>query len=449
MSEKDKIFIQLFRNGILQDSSVVNSNSTYIYKKDLNDIADMPIIKIHIRSIFSNETLRFATIDGIFQISDQLLLPVESGLGIGKLQIRSTPVPYAIIMANHDTINLNRDSTIALAPNMNIRVADNDTLRYYLFATQYVVPAPRPPLIKNPGTVTSSTPTNFTMIVPAAEIRRVTADILDSNNRTIWAKDLTGMGVGSRDLWMYSWNWSTIALRLSDDGSPVLDANGGRVPGFIYLNQTSPPTRVDIKFDSSGRIASISGNEQIYYVSPGEYSNLNTTISYEAMLANDTLHHRFIKIEPEKSILQFMDVVNGRVVPSGINHTLKGTLEALEPHAVAVGAKPGRYELRLRVENAVNTIQVFGEFFNVTREEVQGISLGSARALAGETISVPLEAPVAGDEKLINISYDPTAIKAVDIKSECNASWQIDSKEGKMGVLLPGDCGAADLDIYS
>ena len=140
-----------------------------------------------------------------------------------------------------------------------------------------------------------------------------------------------------------------------------------------------------------------------------------------------------------------MDVVNGRVVPSGINHTLKGTLEALEPHAVAVGAKPGRYELRLRVENAVNTIQVFGEFFNVTREEVQGISLGSARALAGETISIPLEAPVAADEKLINISYDPTAIKAVDIKSECNASWQIDSKKGKMGVLLPGDCGAANL----
>ncbi|MDD1760563.1 MAG: hypothetical protein LUQ44_08150, partial [Methanothrix sp.] len=318
-------------------------------------------------------------------------------------------------------------------------------IRYYLYTYQYVVPAPRPPLIKNPGTVTSSTPTNFTMIVPAAEIRRVTADILDSNNRTIWAKDLTSMGMGSRDLWMYSWNWSATSLRLSDDGSLVLDANGGRVPGFIYLNQTSTPAKVDIKLDSSGRIASISGNEQIYYVSPGEYSNLNTTTSYEAMLTNDTLHHRFIKIEPEKSILQFMDVVNGRVVPSGINHTLKGTLEALEPHAVAVGAKPGRYELRLRVENAVNTIQVFGEFFNVTREEVQGISLGSARALAGETISVPLEAPVAADEKLINISYDPTAIKAVDIKSECNASWQIDSKKGKMGVLLPGDCGAANL----
>jgi S-layer protein (TIGR01567 family) len=443
--EKDKIFVQLFKNGILQDSSVVNSNSTYIYKKDLDDVADMPIIKIHINSIFSNGTFGFATIDGIFQISDQLLLPVEPGLGIGKLQIRSTPVPYAIIMANHDTINLNRDSTIALAPNMNIRVADNDTLRYYLYTTQYVVPAPKPPLIKNPGTATSSTPVNFTMIVPAAEIRRVTADILDSNNRTIWAKDLTSTGMGSRDLWMYSWNWSATSLRLSDDGSLVLDANGGRVPGFLYLNKTSPPAKVDIKFDPSGRIASILGNEFIYYISPGEYSHLNTTMSYDEMLANDTQRHRFIKIEPERSILQFMDVVNGRVVPSSINHTLKGTLEALEPHAVVVGTKPGRYELRLRVENAINAIQAFGEFLNVTRAEMRGVSIGSAMVLAGDAVSVPLEAPAIGDEKRINISYNPAMIKATDIKSECKSTWQIDSKEGKISVLLPEGCGAANL----
>jgi hypothetical protein len=283
------------------------------------------------------------------------------------------------------------------------------------------------------------------MIVPAAEIRRVTADILDSNNRTIWAKDLTSAGMGSRDLWMYSWNWSATSLSLSDDGSLVLDANGGRVPGFLYLNKTSPPAIVDIKFDPSGRIASILGNEFIYYISPGEYSHLNTTMSYDEMLANDTQRHRFIKIEPERSILQFMDVVNGRVVPSSINHTLKGTLEALEPHAVVVGTKPGRYELRLRVENAINAIQAFGEFLNVTRAEMRGVSIGSAMVLAGDAVSVPLEAPAIGDEKRINISYNPAMIKATDIKSECKSTWQIDSKEGKISVLLPEGCGAANL----
>ena len=112
--ETDKIFIQLIKNGVLQDSSVVKSNTTYIYKKDLDDVDDMPIIMLHFSNVFSNGSSRFATIDAIFQISDEFLLPIESGLGIGKLQTVLTSQPYVIIMVNDETINLNSDSTTFL-----------------------------------------------------------------------------------------------------------------------------------------------------------------------------------------------------------------------------------------------------------------------------------------------------------------------------------------------
>jgi len=168
-------------------------------------------------------------------------------------------------------------------------------------------------------------------------------------------------------------------------------------------------------------------------------------MDYDAMLANETARKEFLKIEPGRSILQFYDVIDGRLAPSGTNHTLQGTLAVLEPHAVTVAAKPGRYELRVRVENAVNAIQAFGEFFNVTPAEMRGISLGSAQALAGESVTIPLEAPVNGSEKRINISYDASMVKATEIDGECQPTWQVDSNAGNIRVLLPGGCGAANL----
>ncbi|MFA6373867.1 MAG: hypothetical protein WCW68_14710, partial [Methanothrix sp.] len=146
-----------------------------------------------------------------------------------------------------------------------------------------------------------------------------------------------------------------------------------------------------------------------------------------------------------KSILQFLDIVNGRLAPSGINHTLQGNLEALEPHAVVVGAKPGRYELRARVENAVNAIQTFGEYINVTPAEVRGVSLGLVQAFAGGDVSIPLLAPNSNSEKRINISYDAARLKPTGISGECDATWQVDAKLGRIGVLLPAGCGAANL----
>jgi len=172
---------------------------------------------------------------------------------------------------------------------------------------------------------------------------------------------------------------------------------------------------------------------------------MNVGMDYDAMFANETARERFLKIESGKSILQFYDVIDNKLIPSKINHTLQGTLAVLEPHAVVRDAKPGRYELRVRVENAVNAIQVFGEFINVTPSVMRGISLGSTIAQAGESVTIPLEAPISGAEKRINISYDATMVKLTGISGECKPTWKVDSNLGKISVLLPGGCGSANL----
>ena len=440
----DSLFLQLLKEGRLVDSSVVKSNTTYIYKKDLENVKDMPIIMMHFGNVFNNGTHSFATLDGIFQISDRYIFPIEPGNGFGELEIVRV-APEGMILLNPDSISLNGNSKVNIGPGMDIHVADNKTLRYYLYTSMYVVPPPDPPLINAQDNVSSSASANFSIIVKAAEIRQVLVSILDSSNRTVFSRDITGIGKGSGDLWGFAWKWNATTLQLSDDRSPVLDASGSPVPGLLYLSPSTPAQQVGVLFDSMGRIGAISDSTSTYYVSRGEYKRLNSSLDYDAMLANNTARMQFIKIEPGKSILQFLDVVNSRLAPSGINHTLQGNLEAIEPHAIMVGAQPGRYELQVRVENAVNAIWATNEFINVTQAEMRGVSLGNALAFAGGEVSIPLQAPNSSGEKRINISYDAARLKAKGITGGCNASWQVDAKLGRIGVLLPSGCGAANL----
>jgi len=234
-------------------------------------------------------------------------------------------------------------------------------------------------------------------------------------------------------------------MMLSDDKSLVLDASGNGVPALLYLNKSTSPRRVGVEFNSEGRIGAITDGVSIYYVSHDEYKRLNSSIDYNAMLVNDSIRKRYLKIEPGKSILQFFDVINGKLVPSNVNHTLDGNREALEPHIVTVGASPGRYELRMRIENAVNAIQTFGQFFNVTPAEMRGVSLGDARALAGGDVSITLQTPKSNNEKWVNISYDAARLNPVNISGACKASWKVDAKEGRIGAHLPAGCTAANL----
>lgn len=439
----DSLFIQLLNDGQLVDSSVVESNTTYVYKKDLENVDDMPIIMIHFGNIFNNGTQRFAAIDGIFQISDRNVFPIESGSGFGELEIVGVR-PDVMFLVNHDNINLNRNSNVNIGPGMDVRVADNDTLRYFLHTSSYVVPPPLSPLIEMERNVSSGAETNFSMIVQAGEIRSVVLDIQDSSNKTVLLSDITELGQGSGNIWVYALRWNATTMQLSDDKSQMIDAGGSPVPGILYLNNSSLPLPVRATFDVRGRIGAIADSSSIYYISPEEYEKLNSSFDYDAMLANNTTRSQFLRIEPGESLLQFFDLINGEWTPSGINHTLRGDFRSLEPHAVIIGARPGPYEFSVRIENAAGAKQFYNPI-NIFPAEVRGVSLGSALAPAGGQASISIEAPKSEAEKRIDISYDPSVLKPLGISGECDASWQVESRMGRIGILMPGGCGEANL----
>jgi S-layer protein (TIGR01567 family) len=443
--DNDSIFIQLLKNGITVDSSVVKSNSTYIYEKDLEEVKDMPIIMIHFSGVFDDGKNRFALIDGIFQISDQYVLPIEPGRGMGELEVVAV-LPDQIIMINTDRINFNRDSKVNIGPGMDVRVADNNTFRYYLYTSAYVVPAPEPPMLNIQRNVTSSESANFSMIVQAAEIRQVLMSILDSNNRTVYSRDITSLGMGSDQFWRFDWIWNATTRQIGDNGSVLLDAGSQPLNGILYLNKSSLPVMVFVTIDPQGRISQITDGASVYYITKSEYSKLNLTLDYDSMMTNSTARKDFFQIEPGVSILQFYDFLNTGMAPSGINYTLEGNLNDLLPHINVAGARPGRYELQVRVENAVNAIWATGEFFNVTASSGErNASLGSVEAWPGEKATVKLIVPNVAGNKTVNITYDSSKLKLLSVSGDDRTKWQSNATAGEVGIILPDSCTAANL----
>jgi S-layer protein (TIGR01567 family) len=445
----DKASAQLRKGGVVVESPVLRPNSTYIYKEDVGDINDLPVIAIHVQNVFEGDPERDAqrmVVDGIFQISDRYYTSVDRGNDYGEFTIVASNPNY-ILMVNPDTISLDRDSSQGIWYGMSIKVADNDTLRYYLYTPQYVVPKPELTRFNYPRNIPSGSYANFTMLVRAGEIRMVSAAILDPNGRSVYEHDITEQKAGSGENWIFGYRWNATVLRLSDDGGQVLDSNLP-IPALLFTNQSGEPVKVWILFDASGRITTMMDGDTSYYISPYGLRLVNSNLSYEDMLQNETARREYIKIEPGKSTLQFFDYINGSARLNSTNHTLSGSLESLEPHVVHAPAKQGRYEILLRIENAVNVLNVNGYFFNVTAPEVRGVLLGNSAISAGNeasVASVPVAVPRSGGEKRINISYDPAVVEAVGVSGSCDVPSYIDPEGGRIGIVMPANCSSTNL----
>ena len=440
---EDKAAVALFKNGALVETAILRANSTYIYKKSTDDVNDLPIIAVHVQNVFTDGKNESIIVNGLFQISETNYLPVDFLRKFGDFII--IPAPREIIyMANlDDNISISRNKSESIWPGMYIRSADNDTLRYYPYTLQYVVPAPKfASDIRYTPNVPSGGKANFSMIVRAGAIVQVTAEIEDPSGKAISFQDLTDIGQdisqGTEDLWGYLWSWNATVLKMSDDGSTIMDVDGP-IPGELFINRSSTPLPVSVRFDSLGRISSIADRSTIYYLSPTGYKMTNSSQNYSQMLSDNASRSEFIKIEPGSSILKLFNIINETAGPSGYNHTLSGPIDALEPHAIRVGAPPGKYELRARVQNAVNAIRASGIYFNVTASSStadQAVTLGSGTVPAGKNITVPLKVPALG-EKNIEITYDPSILKATGLKGPSKVSSLINQSSGKIDIIMP------------
>jgi len=143
----DRVELELQKNGIVVDSrdaypSKDNANladKTYYYKKDLGAQKGLVTIAVHIKNAYNDTETAAITVDGIWQLSEKST-PVNLGARFNKMSVSEIDGNAGTITLNNAgmPITLQKKSDVPLMGDMHLKIADNDTLRFYIYreATQ-------------------------------------------------------------------------------------------------------------------------------------------------------------------------------------------------------------------------------------------------------------------------------------------------------------------------
>lgn len=127
----EKVLFELYKDGKQLDTGVISQNGDYIYEADIGGAENVPMIAVHVSTVFRGQEVDAVFVEGIFQISDDYL-ELEDGDSFEEMEISSIS-SSGITMENPDSISLSRDDTIDIMGNVKFRVADASVLRFYPF----------------------------------------------------------------------------------------------------------------------------------------------------------------------------------------------------------------------------------------------------------------------------------------------------------------------------
>ena len=100
-------------------------DKTYYYKMDIGDSKDVVIVAAHFKNAFRGADQNLATVDGIWQLSDNAQ-DVSENTEYDKMTIQ-TVTANSIMMNNEDNdITLSKNKDISLMPGVSIKTADSD-----------------------------------------------------------------------------------------------------------------------------------------------------------------------------------------------------------------------------------------------------------------------------------------------------------------------------------
>jgi S-layer protein (TIGR01567 family) len=153
--DRNEVYLELTKGGAVVDSKIISPskngtnevNETYYYipyadqhnrNPNAANLAKLVTIAVHFKNSFHNAYQNLTTIDGIWQISDTPK-DIEVGTRFDNMTITGTINSTAgvIVMNNMDKpITLTKNSRIMLMPGVEIKTADNDSLRYYIFKSE-------------------------------------------------------------------------------------------------------------------------------------------------------------------------------------------------------------------------------------------------------------------------------------------------------------------------
>lgn len=134
----ERVLFELYKDGKMVDSGIVSNNGDYIYEADLGEAEDVPMIAVHVSTIFRSTETDAVFIEGIFQISENYL-ELSQGDSFGEMEI-STISSSGITMRNEDSISLSSGNTVSLMGNVSFKVADSSVLRFYPFVEVETAP---------------------------------------------------------------------------------------------------------------------------------------------------------------------------------------------------------------------------------------------------------------------------------------------------------------------
>jgi len=124
----NKVFLSITKDGDEVESKVVEpgssvDSSTFTYDEEIGS-EDVPIIAVHVQSVFRGREEDLATVEGIFQVSDEPR-SVEEGETYGKMDIDGVS-DRGIVMVNDGSFSLGKGKSITIMENMLFKVSDSD-----------------------------------------------------------------------------------------------------------------------------------------------------------------------------------------------------------------------------------------------------------------------------------------------------------------------------------
>lgn len=178
----DSAMIELYRDGSRVNGStdIVESGKSFSYSRDVGDVDNLPLIAVHVDSVFRGGETSVLVIDGVFQISEDLK-NVEEGEDFGKMEVDTTS-KTSLGLENDEGISLSRDSSVSVMGDVSLRTADTSSLSY--------APTAKKPSEAEPGDAVSDEeavqkPLNVTATPRKARVGAVVEILVTSNSTPV------------------------------------------------------------------------------------------------------------------------------------------------------------------------------------------------------------------------------------------------------------------------
>ncbi|AKB85842.1 S-layer protein domain-containing protein [Methanococcoides methylutens] len=139
--EGEKVWIQLFKDSNFIDDHILYPSTIgediWNVEKDVAGESDVVVLKVRATNVTQDENSTFCQIEGIWLIDWMNVNEISLGERNGLLEMDAVTNEY-IQYHNPEPLTLEMDSTIGIARDLQIRVADSTEIRYYPFIEKYV-----------------------------------------------------------------------------------------------------------------------------------------------------------------------------------------------------------------------------------------------------------------------------------------------------------------------